>query len=423
MFGGASSRESSGVTTEPRLSYHPALDGLRAVAVLAVIAYHDAYAWAAGRVPRRRRVLRPLRVPHHHAARPRVPPGRHHRPARVLGPAAPAAAPGAAARPARGGGLQRDRGARRSSSTQLRGDSLASLFYVANWRFISTGSSYFDLFIAPSPVRHLWSLAIEEQFYLVWPLVVLGCLQARSAARAARCSRCRVAGIVASSIVMARALRQRRPVARVLRHRRAHPHDPGRRGARARVARPTAAHADRAPERADRRARRRGRDALVDALAVGPVVRVLPRWLAALRGRGRGADRGGRAAEPHRAAARARAHAARLDRSHLVRPLPLALAGQRVPDRSPHRVGRDPAQRGAARRHVRVRDRVVLPRRDADPARGAARATGPRWVAPVAIAGTGVVLVVATVGATSPPSYLGGGAAASCRRARPPRRA
>ena len=49
----------------------------------------------------------------------------------------------------------------------LRGDSIAGLLYVANWRFVVSGQSYFDLFSAPSPLRHLWSLAIEEQFYLV----------------------------------------------------------------------------------------------------------------------------------------------------------------------------------------------------------------------------------------------------------------
>ncbi|HET6379509.1 MAG TPA: acyltransferase family protein [candidate division Zixibacteria bacterium] len=53
-----------------------------------------------------------------------------------------------------------------------RGDMLATLFYVANWRFIATDESYFAAFAAPSPVRHAWSLAIEEQFYLAWPLVV-----------------------------------------------------------------------------------------------------------------------------------------------------------------------------------------------------------------------------------------------------------
>ena len=56
----------------------------------------------------------------------------------------------------------------------LRGDMIASLLYVANWRFIADGASYSELFAAPSPVLHFWSLAIEEQFYLVFPLVVAG---------------------------------------------------------------------------------------------------------------------------------------------------------------------------------------------------------------------------------------------------------
>jgi len=61
----------------------------------------------------------------------------------------------------------------------LRLDSLATLFYVSNWHFILEGSSYFQAALAPSPLTHTWSLAIEEQFYLVWPLVVLALIRLR----------------------------------------------------------------------------------------------------------------------------------------------------------------------------------------------------------------------------------------------------
>ncbi|MCJ7436980.1 MAG: acyltransferase family protein [Acidimicrobiia bacterium] len=55
----------------------------------------------------------------------------------------------------------------------VRGDALATLGYFANWHFLFTGHSYAQLFEAPSPFLHFWSLAIEEQFYFVFPLLVL----------------------------------------------------------------------------------------------------------------------------------------------------------------------------------------------------------------------------------------------------------
>ena len=54
----------------------------------------------------------------------------------------------------------------------LRGDLVATASYVANWRFIET-SSYFESNGIESPLEHAWSLAVEEQFYLAWPLAVL----------------------------------------------------------------------------------------------------------------------------------------------------------------------------------------------------------------------------------------------------------
>jgi peptidoglycan/LPS O-acetylase OafA/YrhL len=183
--------------------YRPALDGLRAVAVGAVVAYHLGYGWARGGflgvdaffvlsgylitslllvefggsglihlrafwARRARRLLPALFV--------------------VLGVVAVWV------------GLT-------WPSDQLgvvRGDGLSTLFYGANWRFILTGQSYFALVSLPSPFRHAWSLAIEEQFYLVWPLVVFACLRlgrGRTRILAATCALGAIASIVLMAVV------------------------------------------------------------------------------------------------------------------------------------------------------------------------------------------------------------------------------
>ncbi len=54
----------------------------------------------------------------------------------------------------------------------LRGDVLAALGYVTNWYLILVQKSYFEAMGRPSLLQHLWSLAVEEQFYLLWPLLL-----------------------------------------------------------------------------------------------------------------------------------------------------------------------------------------------------------------------------------------------------------
>ena len=83
----------------------------------------------------------------------------------------------------------------------LRLDSLATLLYVANWHFVLQGQTYFQAALAPSPLTHTWSLAIEEQFYLVWPIVVLAIVKLRRSA--ATVLVVAAAGAVASTAWMA----------------------------------------------------------------------------------------------------------------------------------------------------------------------------------------------------------------------------
>ena len=61
----------------------------------------------------------------------------------------------------------------RDGASQFREHVVPSLFFFANWSFIFDDQSYFEAVGRPSVLQHLWSLAVEEQFYLLWPLLLL----------------------------------------------------------------------------------------------------------------------------------------------------------------------------------------------------------------------------------------------------------
>lgn len=90
----------------------------------------------------------------------------------------------------------------RQALGQLRGDVLAGGLYGANWYQLYVGLGYTAAFDF-APLRHLWSLAVEEQFYLIWPLVMVALLGRRSTRKIANVSRWLFLAAVTIAIITA----------------------------------------------------------------------------------------------------------------------------------------------------------------------------------------------------------------------------
>ncbi|WP_347221224.1 acyltransferase family protein [Mycolicibacterium poriferae] len=58
------------------------------------------------------------------------------------------------------------------ATANLRDEAVAALFWMSNWLFVAQHTDYFSQGAPPSPLQHTWSLAVEEQYYLLWPLMV-----------------------------------------------------------------------------------------------------------------------------------------------------------------------------------------------------------------------------------------------------------
>lgn len=154
-----------------RLRYVPALDGLRSLAVLAVIAYHMGLAWAPGGlmgvtiffVLSGYLITNLLIIEFKTTGSINLPQFWLRRVRRLM-PAIVFVVVGTVALCTIFD---------HAMLTKMRADIIPSLLWFTNWHYIFSDISYFQALGAPSPLTHFWSLSIEEQFYVVWPVMLL----------------------------------------------------------------------------------------------------------------------------------------------------------------------------------------------------------------------------------------------------------
>jgi peptidoglycan/LPS O-acetylase OafA/YrhL/lysophospholipase L1-like esterase len=164
------SPEPAAPTTKALRSYEPGLDGLRAVGMCFMLAYHAEFSWAKGAFFALSQfftlsgfLITSILLRQHAGGGIRLGPFWTRRYRRLI-PASLLTLAGVL--------LFGATVANELQVAALPGQVSAALAQVVNWYFVVTETSYIDQFAAPSPVQHFWSLAVEEQFYLVMPVLV-----------------------------------------------------------------------------------------------------------------------------------------------------------------------------------------------------------------------------------------------------------
>lgn len=199
MTSTAVGKSSSGSARRPTIPHLPALDGLRGLAVIGVLLFHDGrlsggYLGVDLFFVLSGYLITSLLLAEWSGTQKIDLAAFWIRRARRLFPALLALLPAVA--------LYAATMAKPAELLRIRYDGFATLAYVANWRAIFAGRSYWDMFEAPSPLEHTWSLAIEEQFYVIWPLLTVFVLRRFQNGRRSLLTISLVLGILSTALLV-----------------------------------------------------------------------------------------------------------------------------------------------------------------------------------------------------------------------------